>query len=222
MSTTSVAYHKEKSKLLIDGYVKTQQIPTEIIQLLFTFYFIKLEWDPNYKHDKYEIKGNIITSTGDGASSAFLPNTISSGKHHWKFKILMKRKWSFHFGIFKVKKGLIKALTSYFFHQKNSAYAFEASNAMINKPKRIYYSNITSSTGEHYGTCCIQNDIVDMYVDFDTLELSFAVNETYLGKSHTIEACEYRAVISIYTINAIQLLLYDHTAPKDNHNINLV
>merc|ERR1712130_935352 len=153
----STVYHKEKSKLLIYGYVKTQQtlcnqlIPTEIIDLLLSFYFIKLEWDPNLKHHKYEIDGNIIKSNSDGPSTAFLSNTIVSGKHHWKFKILVKRKWSFQFGIYKVEKGLKKALNSYFFHQPNSAYAYEASNAMINKHKRGYGSNITSSTGNRYG-----------------------------------------------------------------------
>ena len=55
--------------------------------------------------------------------------------------------------------------------------------------------------GKYYGKPCEEGDIIDMYLDMNKLELSYAINNKNYGVACKVDKCEYKAVVYIRTQN---------------------
>jgi len=61
-----------------------------------------------------------------------------------------------------------------------------------------------------YGQSCFGVKEVDMILDFDALELKFAINGTDYGKAFDIERTTYRAAVNLSQVkDSVELLQYD-------------
>ncbi len=156
------------------------------------------KWSSRYKADTFVINDNIITKSMGNIGyydSAYLRKIVYSGQHHWKFRLNVITTSFIRIGIWKNDVYITGEYINHCSLNKyaNTAYIFDGCgriNYHNHKPTR--YSQFNS-----YGVVLnINGTIVDMFVNFDSLELSFAINGINYGKSHDIDDCKYRAAIS--------------------------
>ena len=91
-----------RTKYLVRGYIRSihlllplsitlkYNIPELINQTCLMFYGIEESWDFYNLSTDFEINNNIIKKKIDGYQTAYLSKTVSSGIHHWRFKIISK------------------------------------------------------------------------------------------------------------------------------------
>ena len=158
------------------------------------------EWDPNCTASLYHInaKDNILSCVDDTQDGlAFMRKIIDNqGKHHWKFQIIDGD--SLMIGIFKQsvieKEGIDSILGSFLTKIPYSTYVIDVLGSCIMEHDRVLWF------GGHYGSDCRKNDILEMYLDFDKLSLSYSVNGKDIGPAfENIDNCKYRVVVWIYS-----------------------
>ena len=91
---------QERDELLAFGFVRSHaltQIPLEIIQICIAFFLCIDEWDITTKGKWLELSGkynqickcmNPDDDPGDNYQTILGTLSVSSGKHHWKFKLI--------------------------------------------------------------------------------------------------------------------------------------
>ena len=85
---------------LVNGFVRNAQellpsnaihynIPELIVHIVLMFYHIKECWDETICGEHFVIDGDVIfnASQNQRYKTAFLTKIVSSGIHHWKFKV---------------------------------------------------------------------------------------------------------------------------------------
>eukprot|EP01084_Bolivina_argentea_P172997 299641_1 len=207
---------------LVFGYIRNIQntllsnndtfctAPVVINKICALFYFIQPDnWDAKCKSDKISVYGNIMrhTGNGNGYSTVFLSKIVNAYQHQWKFRI-HKNKGCLLVGIWDNNYDANLNIDQLIGADRNTAYLFSASLARVN----IHEGDYKWTEDRTYGKKLLDNDEIDMYLDFDNHTLSFSVNGKDLGKSHDIKDSEYRAVwTSGVKGNEIELLMYKMT-----------
>ena len=220
----------EKTKYLIFGFIRDAQklfpsdvifynIPTLINYLCALFYFVKDEWDETRIAAKYKILQDKVTlessneTEWDDESSACMKNIAYSGKHHWKFKIIKWPKSEYIIiGIIKNDPELIEKVVGTFLGGiPNSTYCLDLYTTELNVHEKY------SRWNKGYGVEGNEGDIIDMYLDLDKLELSYAINGKYYGKAFDIDDGHgYIAAVSFrYNDVSMTLLTYDSNTYHD-------
>ena len=223
MSSLNVADYKYidiKIKDLVNGYIRGIQeilsndtyhnIPPLINTICALFYNLADEWSRNDVASQYEINGNKLKISNESAKgvhhqSAYLTNTVHSGKHHWRFKLSVY-KGSFYVVIGIIKDTAERMVDKLLGQKANTAYAMDVAYNEINNHK----SDNQWQKGN--AVQCKEGDIIDMYLDLDKLELSFGVNDKHYGKTHDIDGdCGYSAGVTFKTNgNEIEFITYDN------------
>ena len=199
-------------KLTVSGYLRESQkllpssliIPDLIEHLCLAYYYNDHNWDTKYIFETMKLKNNIISLTTQGSCTAFLNNIIYSGKHYWRFKIISCRdgyEGSITIGIWNIKDKLDNSgqrpIDTNFTYGMSSSYGLRAN---IGKKIHIGYS-------QKYAIPCKRNDIIDMYVDFDKLELKFSINEIDYGIAYNITQGNYIAAVALYhEVDSVKLI----------------
>ena len=226
-----------KNELLAHGYIRLNalmDIPSAIIQICMAFLLCFDEWDINCKGKHLEISGinnEIVECTnpdqnlGANYQTVLGKLCVSSGKHHWRFKIIKidlstEVYGRIIIGVIKVKTlndENLKKLVETYFSALDNTYGFIA-NFKDALSYRINPKMGGSVLGD-YGICCKQmGDIIDMYLDIDNQLMSFAVNEKnygyvyhgYKDLNHKIEKVEYKMGLSSSRKDiAIELVSYE-------------
>ena len=208
------------SELLTFGYIRQYSndlnvkydIPTLIMQICTIFYYISDEWDKIMTSEQMKIFDNKWIKKGGSWTNAFLQRIVDKNngyKHHWRFKIIKRVSWLF-IGIFDVKFSKECVDENGRFNKtcivgKYWGYCFDAVQRRVNINK---HATSWTQAGT-YGIKTECGDIVDMYLDFKSLELSFAVNDVNYGKSHHIRDASYKAAIcSFGSTTEIEFLHY--------------
>ena len=209
---------KKKDKSTVDGYIRDVEvklfanhsfytaIPSVINHLCSKYYHeSKDRFHPTFCSEMMEITNNCVTSTRCSAS-AFLSNAISTGIHHWRFKIKL-RGFSYLFqtvfiGIISDSFNLenLNALYQYQFHQSFGLNVVDG--------ERAGFCDIIH---EEYCPGCKDNDIVDMILDLSQRELKYIINDKdYETAFDMIPEGRYRAGISMFTHsgNSVELISY--------------
>ena len=200
-----------RNEFIVHGYIRSNfsnQVTVELKTLCLNFFGGLSEWDPNLHGDHLEIvdNGNCVKMINYAWATAYLTDSFSSGIHHWQFKIENGPASGhyFLFGIWKTNSGK-PILNRYFTDIHNNGYAFDAPYGRLTTP------SIPGGGGPSYAKACKVNDIIDMYVDFNILRLTFAINDEYYGDGQTIDKTEYKAAITMHaTNNKIRLISYDN------------
>eukprot|EP01084_Bolivina_argentea_P015851 29700_1 len=162
------------------------------------------KWDPNAVGPNITININTVTHTGSGGhQSAFLSTVISEGIHVWKIRAnTVSSCWNL-FGIWKTNSGQ-PVLHNWFTTVTNNGYAYIMGNARLTKPSS------PGGFGPKYGVKCKAENVITMRVNFNTLSLSYQVNQKDYGKAFDIDRTTYRAAVSTYnTSNSYTLLSYN-------------
>ena len=114
----------------------------------------------------------------------------------------------FHYfliGIWKTKSKDQPPLTDYFTNIHYNGYAYDVKGAKLTTP------SAPGTGGPKYAVKCKQNDVIEMYVDFNTRMLTFAVNGKYYPNGQLIERTRYKAAITMFANdNELRLISYDN------------
>ena len=215
------------TKDLVNGYIKSLQssldedsiyrsnIP-EIIKyncIVFAS-MVPDKWHETLKGERMEIvDGDCIEITADAGdskwNSAFLENIVSDGIHHWRFQVEVQ----------KVLLGMVIGIQQHDDKSENEMYIVNHqwvgdtySYAWVAGCGRLNKNGMASVSEGRYGQHNVTaGDIIDMYLDFNKLELSYSMNEQYLGKAFKIQKGKYRAAIEMFSKGEkIRLLSYDY------------
>eukprot|EP01084_Bolivina_argentea_P241585 405522_1 len=189
----------EHTMYLVRGYIRKIQklhdimIPMNIIEICIIFYFISEEWNKNLIVNNVNIQNNIITNKLSSWCTSFLSNTYNKGHHQWIFKV-KKKIYDIFIGIclnHKYDKKL--ALNTWIGNEANRSYAFSVTFATVNKFNKLNEWEDQDS----YGIQCKDNDIISMMVDFDSLTLSYCINNKNYGIAHHIKAGTYVVAVTV-------------------------
>eukprot|EP01084_Bolivina_argentea_P232705 392153_1 len=204
----------EMSRFAVFGFIRRFQkiilssniisnIPIPIYRICACYYYSGEYWDKKCCGNSFKIHGKILIKTNKSYQTAFLSRVIKSGRHHWRFKLLSYPKPFLRIGIFKNNCDPKTAIYYTIPSDKYTAYCICLQVAYILKHE------CKNEFANKYATKCQQNDIIDMYLDFNILQLSFSINDVYYGEAFQIDKCEYRAAINLlYAGTKIQLLSY--------------
>ena len=217
MSNRHKSYNEQvelKSKSVINGYVRKVQdesftndlfyrtIPMVINYLCMKFYHEpKDRFHPELHGADITATDTIITKSIWAPSSAFLSNIVSKGKHHWKFKIWRLNGSTLAIGVWDNKYNLDQVFNEYLFRVQDALYCVNFNHQVTEgQNKQI-----------RYGKYLLANRaIIDMYLDLDTLDLSFAIDNTHFGTAYKIrKGASYRACVCMMSDEAkLELLMY--------------
>ncbi len=223
----TISYNKGKDKSTVNGYIRKieqnifssnnesfyNNIPTIINYLCISYYHIsKDRFDPILHGKHIRVSDNWISWKPYGCllfrgSSAFLSNIVSNHKHQWRFKIINTKTYAY-IGVRANKTDPTdNELNSLHYplgsQAKNGSFGLQLkfeSSLLRGDPQRI---------NEQYCPVCSKDDIIDMYLDLNKFELSFAINNKHYGKAFDVDKTSYRAVCClILTHKALELLFY--------------
>ena len=207
----------QKSNHLIFGFVREAQqllpvetyynIPELISHICLVYYFLMDFFDPNLMHPsiEYADKDNkhCVIKKVMKWGSAYLSNVVSSGKHHWKFKI--EGKGAPEIGIAADEDAQI-VLDNMWFTQGGKGYSYITSHANLTD------DNGDQDYGTAYGRECKAGDVIDMFVDFEANTIRYHVNGKDYGIAFkNIKPGKYRAATAMGTTigNKLRLLEYE-------------
>merc|ERR1712228_426064 len=188
------------------------------MKLCLRFYLILCEWDKDLHGDSMEIvdNGNCVKMIRRNWGSAYLTGEYYEDIHHWTFKI-ESGPLSGHYcliGIWKTKSAKKPILNRYFTDKADNGYAYDIERGRFTTPSN------PGGGGPKYAVQCHKNDVIEMYLDFKTLMLTFSVNGTYYANGQKIENTEYKAVISMFgQNNKMRFVSYDNL--KSNQILKL-
>ena len=132
--------------------------------------------------------------------SELLSCIVSSGKHHWRFKLWETGQCTLLLGVW-----------------DNSYKARETINGKLQPIEAYYTVNFTDSgtrgqnRSKSYGIRCLKSCIIDMHLDFKELDLSFAIDDVNYGSAFKVKKdTSYRGCGYIFARDAkLELLSYD-------------
>jgi len=189
---------KEQETKTVGESEDTSSLPEGLNKLCQSFYSVIIKWDESSKwyNDNMHLvdSGNCISMKSTGWGSAFLTEEYSEGLHHWKFKLQSldaRRRYYVLFGIWKSESGSA-ILDSFFTDQKDNGYAMNVIDGTLTVPR------MPGCGGIKYATYCKTGDVIDMYLDFDELLLTFAINGKYYPKGQKVEDTTYKAAVTMY------------------------
>eukprot|EP01084_Bolivina_argentea_P022832 42465_1 len=189
----------QKRKKIVYGYIHKMQsvlfasnkgiIPKGIICICILFYGDLDKYDPLMKAAGIKLSNDNMRATSQRgkAESCMLTRNVETGYYSWKFKI-KKVSGFMIIGIWMVGKETERAINTYFTID-GSGYGYCCHFARITDPD----SGFTNYAD--YAIKCKSGMIVEMFVDFDKLSLSYKVNGKQYGKSHDIVQHKYRAAV---------------------------
>ena len=199
-----------KSHLLVFGYIhdQFQDFLDDIIIECLKYYFEQDKFDQN-GYDKTKMKYNEETNSMKqiifSDASAYLLNIMEKKDlYSFKFKILKHDNkygdWRQTIGIWRVNHDNKSNIFDSDFSFDDGSFGLTNLGEILGDGQNGEYSNYCSGfdTG----------DVIEMFVDFDKLQLYFTLNGKSLGKAADIDANhKYRAAISLsYKDDEIQLL----------------
>ena len=162
--------------LIVEGFMRSievgtrNEIPVDIINLCFKYYHIGKGFDSNNLGSQHILNGNIIAPTGKNKcwSTVLLKNTVSDGKHKWKFKICQEASLTL-IGICDATVPYQSQRDKCIYHY---GYGYQVRCGWI-------YGGIRESAA--YGISCNLDDTVTLHLDMDKCTVGFSINEKHQG-----------------------------------------
>ena len=216
----------QKSKDLVFGFIKEAQgllpsstyynIPALVAHVCLVYYYLNEYFDPenieSFEFQDEEAK-DCIVKTNNLWCCAYLHTVVSSGKHHWKFEF-QGIDSDAEFGIPEIGLAIIDKIGEEsefgnmrtYFTEKGGGYAYIVSKQCLTDPRG------EMDESNSYGPSCKDREkfVIDMYADFDKLEIRYSVDEEDYGVAFKeIKPKKYRAAITASERgNKIRLLQY--------------
>ena len=219
--------NKLKDIIIVDGYIHEadikifethssfyKNIPSVINNLCIDYYHIpKDRFDPELHGEKVKVSDTMINKSKYGQCSVFLSNILSSGKHQWRFKIWQTHGCTLSIGVWDNAFSAEKQLNTYLTTVREATYTINFNDAEFQGPKKFAVRD-----SGRYGEKCEWNCIIDMYLDLDKLDLSFAINTRNYGTAFKLKSgTSYRGCSYIFAEGAkLELLLYQPWIESNN------
>lgn len=199
LSLQNLTKIRDEKKHAVYGYIREQyqgEVPHGVILICILFYACAWdEWDRDHIVESIILdeETGIVTQDRATKTSIFLKETVQSGIHSWKFKVIKCNNHectTMHLGIWNIDSNHGKPPKSdTFYCGKASGYVFVSSTG---------HKKAGNRSKEEYGEQCKDGTIIEMIVDFHKLSLSFMVNGTDYGKAYDIEPARYRAAVYLF------------------------
>lgn len=162
-----------------------------------------------------QLNEHKVTMTTDKPESAYLRHIIDSRCRRYTWNLRLNRLgfahyWTTTIGIYKCHKATsngskpprtngIFTIDGEFPNDPNGignvAYGFAANKGTLVEPDSG--SGADGENAKRYGQRCGTGDVVEMMLNFETLELSFIINGTPYGCAFAVEDTEYRAAVNL-------------------------
>ena len=160
--------------------------------------------DPKNTHKHIQIDGDHIKLKENGPYTSCLLRVVNSGTHIWRFKCNRIYGWSRADVI-----GITKCMR---FEERNLQGFCDLNVVSVGFG---FWADGTLASGNNCyswgGIGWMRGDIIEMKVDFNTLELYYKVNEIDHGKAFDIDPGNYKATLTLYKKQSnYQLLSYQH------------
>ncbi len=213
----TISYNDEikgKDKSTVNGYIRkieqnnesfNNNIPMIINYLCINYYHIsKDRFDPILHGKDITVSDNKITFKISNKfdysnSSAFLSNIVSNGKHQWRFKIINKKTWPY----IGVTPNKTDPNDNEHNNELNQCVRYDGYGlfglwypryyGLLRGLKLLWFITWTKT---YCPTRKSDGDIIDMYLDLNKFELSFAINNKHYGKAFDVDKTSYRAICS--------------------------
>ena len=137
-----------------------------------------------------KVDGDTVIMVNKADNSAFVKSVISSGVHHWKFKLTRVQTDTEAF-VIGIHKNNVPPPTNTYFTKNENGYGYVCCKGRKTDGEAL-------ADGEKYGIECKTGDIVDMHCNLDNLTLSYSVNGQNQGIAYKIEKAEYKAAVNLY------------------------
>ena len=208
----------QKYKDCISGYVRQAQqtllpdnvyftIPALVIHWILLYFWQCDCFDSKYVGPNYQLSDNdmVISKTNGGDGSVYLRNVVDAGVHKWKFKLRNKDgPFSMTIAVWKALEppATNSCLYDAYYGSSGCPYGW-----VLNGEYRIGdFGGIEDFKAPSIKT----GDIIEMILNLDELTLSYSYNGEYLGVTHeNIEQTSYRAAVSFFDKDCIELLSYE-------------
>eukprot|EP01084_Bolivina_argentea_P193676 332261_1 len=187
----------QKRKDTVSGFIRTnfiQKFPNDLFLICVLFYGPTPDhFDPNCIANVMTLneENQSVTQIKDQMASCYLKRIVHSGHYIWKFKIEHCKNnaggWMM-IGIWRVQQDTTPPLDSFFTRGQQQGYGYSTCDGTISNSAGGY-------TSKSYGIKVPTGSTVTMILDFDSLSLSFKVDDEDYGKSHHINADSYRAAV---------------------------
>jgi len=159
-----------------------------------------------------QLNEHKVTMTKDKPESAYLRHIIDSRCRRYTWNLRLNRLgfahyWTTTIGIYKCRRSQrpsprtngIFTIDGEFPSDPNGidniAYGFAANKGTLVEPDSG--SGADDENAKRYGQRCGTGDVVEMNLNFETLELSFTINGTPYGRAFVVEDTEYRAAVNL-------------------------
>ena len=177
-------------------------IPKSIFNIIAIYYFIPEQWDINCMGNTFIVNDNILIKKEEGYQTAFLLNIVSSGIHHWKFKLIKYNTGYFlRYGIVKCDEIKSKNLTDTRLAKiPHVAYVYNAwTGALMEHTTKN--TDIKFENKQQYKAK--EGDIIDIYLNMKELTLKFGINNIIYPKFFKIDKYDYVAAVFAYDDNTV-------------------
>ena len=170
----------------------------------------KDRFDPILHGSYTDVTDNTAYKPSGRAQSIFLSNVVSNGVHQWRFRADTIRE---RFGICFIGIWNNEVDTRPYLDKlcctKGPEAAIRGKVFGLNCARGQLRGD-ADRDNQQYCPKCNDNDIVDMYLDFNNMELKYSVNNKDYGKAFNIPEGSYRASISLYWKNDKVTLVFYH------------
>ena len=202
----------DRNTNLIFGWVRDQikdlvVVPVALQLLCLSFLiFIKDVFDLKLICDGLNTDNNIVSKVNDDnvfkSASCYFKNILLKGKNIWLFQITHYSPNAL-IGIYNNKYPV--KYTDESFHKSyycrdewdnyhNRGYGLHLNGTLTNIHELGWY-------GAKYSYHCKNNDMIEMILDLQNGILSYKINSKYYGKAFDIEIGEYRAAITVSSMD---------------------
>lgn len=217
--------HKQIDKIrkVTDGYMRKQyihhqhyeQFAVSLIQLIVALlgdFFMDRFDSTKYDHLSQVLSKDdtVVQQISDDDASMRLCKEVKEGIHKWRFKILSCTQGLYvSIGIWKVNGSFDPDIR--LDNDKGNSYSWVVNcKTKMNRGENVPWevSQDEKYGKENYGA----GDVIDMILDFDKLEVRYAVNEEDQGVAfNNIKQVTYTAAISMNNkSDGIEILEYSH------------
>lgn len=191
-----------RAKCIVFGYIRltisaTVRTPQDILDLCLLFFEERDAFDPKTMGSRMELNGHqSIKQIKRGPANCICSTVVSSGCHHWKFKIKQVRKQPMVIGIWRVDSNDALPKMNFVFSEHGQGYGYWITHGQKTSTEEKYEQPA-------YGQKVVNGDVVEMILDFDDWSLSYVIHPYArglmgtipCGKAHTVEPYRYKAAV---------------------------
>eukprot|EP01084_Bolivina_argentea_P082877 150058_1 len=214
-SKTKLNKVPSRNKDLVFGFMRKKEhewnndilIP-QLMRYLSLLYFNpnKDEFDVKYTHPNIEQNNYCITNKDVFLNpTSYLTNIVNKRKHIWRFKI---NEYDEEIAIGIHNSKFERGRLGCYFDNTIQDESKTPTGYGISLDGRMTNANNPTEWGQRTQIICLEDDIIEMILDFNELTLSYKVNDRQYNSVFDIIEGKYRASVTLCRLSSVTLLSY--------------